>query len=280
MHLPLIALVAAFPLLGGGLPPVAEPAERSDAVEVTAAPASEAQPPRASFTTHAAVLAPGELNLEGGVQAVRFRDGATSRDIPTQLLLGLLPRLEFHVFWTGWCRQTSPEAETRAGATDPWLGLQAQFLDQASRGVDLALGYWHRFPRTSPEGGIGDGCHEDQVFLALSRRQGPFLLDVNLLQNLLPASEGQDRLRQGGVSACLTWSPHANLHLSAEVYALEGTRRGPRVVSNLWSVAYAWNERLTLDAGIDLGLSREAPRHTVFLGLSWSFGRVFGPRRP
>jgi hypothetical protein len=237
-----------------------------------AAPPIEANPNRPSFANPARTTQDGVAELELGPQRTTNPDGSSAEYVPTLLKLGLAPTLELRLGWNGPLRLDDGAGHAVSGPSDPSLGIQWNFARDAA-GFDWAVGETHKFATASVEKGLGTGRADDTLTLLASRDFGPVHLDLNVLRSWLgrPAPDA-GREGQWAGAAAFGWSLDDHWGLGAELYGIQATGQNPRILSTLWNLAYKVNPQLVLDAGVDRGLTREAP-NSVFVGLTWAMGR-------
>jgi len=63
---------------------------------------------------------------------------------------------------------------------------------------------------------------------------------------------------------------------SLDTYVLAGTELEPRAATSILAVDWAVHPRLTLDLGVEAGLTRSAQRFSLDAGLVWRVGRLWG----
>lgn len=232
-------------------------------------------PNRPTFATPSLTTQPGVLELEWGLQRVLLRDEGITHGTPTLLKLGLLRDFEVRFSDPGLMRIAPAGASAQHGLGDATVALQWCFTHDGLFGMDHALQVSHKFPTANVEKGLGSGRADDGIALFLSRDYGAFHLDVNLLQSWLgrPLEAGGGRERQPAATASLSLAMDERWSLTCEVYTLAPALGQGRISSNLWCASYKVSPRLVLDAGVDLGHTQAAPRHTVFAGLTCGQGR-------
>jgi hypothetical protein len=262
-----LSLVAFASLSGTGL--LAQEATAS-----TGAPTPT--PARELFTTSAGVTDPGVAMLNLGFQNTYERDRSEARTFPSQLALGLTPWFDVRVAWSGPTTLKDPEGNSQSGGGDPLVGSQLQFLRQDRAGLDLGLAYWHKLPRASMEKGIGSGKADDTVLATASRICGPWEFDLNAGANWIGRQEGDGRVREGVLSLAVTRAFAPGWSVSLDTYALAGTELGPRTAASILAVSWDVHPRLTLDLGVEAGLTQSAQRFALDAGLVWRVGRLWG----
>ncbi|MGA2079492.1 MAG: transporter [Holophaga sp.] len=219
-------------------------------------------------TVAAGAMEPGELQLNLGVQQAYARDGSSAGRVPTELDLGAWPRLTLRIQWSGLQRLRNEDGVV-TGSGDPSFGALLQPVSQDQAGVDLALSWWHKMPWADAEKGLGSGQPDDTVVLAASRVSGPWEVDLNAGANWIGRQEGQGRAAQALGAAAVTLACGAGWHVSGEVLALAGTELGSRDLNSMVVVSRDLNHNLTVDVGVEAGLTRAAQRMALDAGLVW-----------
>lgn len=242
-------------------------------------PPIEVNPNRPTFTNPALTTQPGLVELEWGLQRSAFREGGSSFGTPTLLKLGLVKDLELRLFAPTYLRLAPTNGPSAVGSGDFNLAVQWCYLHDGLFGLDQAVQVAHTFATAPSAAGLGNGAPIDTLTLLFSRDAGPYHVDVNLLESWIGLSPnaGGGRTRQAAGTVCITRNLTEAWSITGEVYALQATPLNARIVSNLWAVAYKVSKRLVLDAGVDVGLSRGAPRYTVFTGLTVGLARFRQP---
>lgn len=248
-------------------------------------------PNRPSFANPATTTQPGVAELEFGLQQSLPGDGSRSDTQPTLLKLGLTEHVELRLGWNGVERDRAPDGSSVSGGTDPSLGFTWRFLDQGAFGADVALSAYRTLPRASVAKGLGTGTADMQAALLMSKDFGDLHADLNVLETWAGRAGG-GRAEGGRAGGGQTGGGHARQpaaalafgyrlrgpwSLGAELYAIGASAAGPRTVSTLWNLACQVSSRLVLDAGVDRGLNRDAPRWNRFVGLTWGVGRFLRP---
>jgi hypothetical protein len=262
-----LSTLASAILLSAGLSAQEAPAE---------AAAATPNPARELFTTSAGVTEPGVAMLNLGFQSTYERDKSEARCFPSQLALGLTSWIDVRVAWSGLNTVKDPDGHSESGGGDPQIGSQLQFLRQDRAGLDLGLAYWHKLPRASVDKGIGSGKADDTLLATASRIDGPWQLDLNAGANWIGRQEGDGRVREGVVSLAVTRGLAPDWSASLDTYAVAGTELGPRTVASILAVNWQVHPRLTVDLGVEAGLTRSAQRFAIDAGLVWRVGRLWG----
>lgn len=254
------------------------------ALLLLAAPALAAQEPgaitvnpnRPSFANPATTTQPGVAELEFGLQQSLPGDGGRSDTQPTLLKLGLTEHVELRLGWNGITRKRSADGGRTTGGTDPSLGLTWRLLDQGAFGADVALSAYRTWPRASVAKGIGSGTADQEAAILVSKDFGDLHTDLNFLETWA-GQPGGGHARQPAAALAFGYKLRGPWSLGAELYAIGASAAGPRTLSTLWNLAFQVSSRLVLDAGVDRGLNRDAPRWNRFVGLTWGAGHFLRP---
>lgn len=235
----------------------------------------EVNPNRPTFATPALTTQVGAAELEFGLQNVFQRDSATAVATPTLLKLGILNDFEIRISTNGYLRLGASGEPTETGKGDLTFGAQWCFLHSGPLGLDMAIQATHKFPTANQDKGLGSGESDDMVMLLFSRDIGPNHLDVNVLQTWLghPRDDGGGTVNQPAGTVSLSHGINDTWSVGGEIYGIGRTALNPRILSNLWYVAYKVSKSLVLDCGMDIGLNHDAQKYTIFAGFTMGLGR-------
>jgi len=234
------------------------------------------KPARELFTTGAGVTDAGVLVLNAGGQYSSYRDGSEARRYPAQVDLGVFSWLDLRAAWCGPTTIKDPQGVSRSGGADPFFGGQAQALRQEQAGLDLGLAYWHKMPRASVRKGMGTGKADDTLLLTATRTQGAWEFDGNAGAIWLGRQDATGTQRQGVVSCAVSRALGAGWNASLDTFALAATSDCARSVTSILAVTRDLTPNLSVDLGVESGLTRSAERFAVDAGVVWRVGRLWG----
>ncbi len=232
----------------------------------------EAKPCRPLFSTTAGLTEPGAVELEAGLQGIAHRDGTRHGTLPFQFNVGLTEWFDLRIGSSGHNLVRDPLGQDLQGCGDPLLGGQVLLARQASAGLDVGVAVWHKFAVSRPRSCIASGGTDDTAFLVLSRASGRWAFDLNAGANWLGDRAG-GRLRQAALSCTATCAFAPGWNLSLDTYALAATRASRRTVSSILALSRDLGPDLTVDAAVEAGWTREAPRLALNVGMVWRIGR-------
>lgn len=227
---------------------------------------------RVMFTDCAEVVEPGAFQVDFGVASRNFREAERVTCLPTLLYFGVLPGLDLRVYTDGYTRMGEGDGLARHGHTDFWAGLQWQFLNASGMGIQASVNGWHKEPNANRHRGFSSGEADDDWAVVLQQTRGAWMWATRVggIWNGVSKEEGGGTVRQGYVACSLTRRLSSRANLCGEVYAIEGTRRGGHMNSTQWS--FVWEaDRATFDVGVDVGLSKAAPKWVLTAGVSKRF---------
>ena len=244
-----------------------------------------AQPERPSVATHAYVLAPGVVEVEAGLSALRPAGGAET-DLPFVAKFGPAPRTQLEVQW-GWTHRRGspivapPGVTTEAdGPIDVAFALKVRVLENAPVLANFSVQPALKLPSGSADtvAGTGTGTTDVGLLLISSRSYGRFSLDLN----------AGETWRSGAGTAAprtatlLTVSGGADLGrgwaFGLELFDYPGTS-GPAGASPQIGLTigptHALRKWVVIDAGVVVNVSG-LPANSLYAGVTWNVGRIPG----
>jgi outer membrane putative beta-barrel porin/alpha-amylase len=230
-----------------------------------------AQPERPTVATHAGTVAPGWLEVETGIEADRFDDGAHAQSFPTLLKFGLASHLQL-----GIGVPAVRPAGSSLGLGDVYASLKWRLLDHAPVVGDFAILPALKVPTGSESAGRGTGTTDVSLLAISSHSIGAVALDINV---------GYTRRSGDGTAApknASVWTVSTGgrvtgpLGFAAEVFGFPGTS-GPAgadgIVALLGGPTVTIESWFVLDAGVIIPLTGPQPR-ALYSGLTWNVGRL------
>jgi len=247
-----------------------------------------AQPERPSVATHAYVVAPGVVEVEAGVAALRPARAAET-DVPLVVKLGLTPRTQLELEW-GWTHRhfaPSPappdvpgeiQQASANGLVDLALALKLRVLENAPVLANFSVQPSLKLATGSAASGTGTGTTDAGLLLISSRSLGRFGLDLNAgatwrggdgavaprTATLLTASGGVDLGHGWGFGLELFDYPGTSGPAGAPPQV--GMTIGPTRTVRPW---------LVFDAGVVANVSG-LPANSLYAGVTWNVGRIRG----
>lgn len=222
----------------------------------------------------------GVVELEYGLERQWPGSGANRDDLSGGLRMGLTRNLDFH--WSSSAfLHVMDGSGNRTGFGDTWLGLKYRFLKQTKRRPSLGLFYAAKAPSASVALGLGSGRVDHAISFLASKDIHRLHLDFNVIALLAgrPAASGFDHDTGFALSNWFTLTPRLNLVVEPYGYTLLN-QGSPAFASTMIGFNYKVQPRLYLDSGLDFGVTSEAPRERVFVGVTYALGNVYSWMRP
>ncbi|MBM3486350.1 MAG: transporter [Alphaproteobacteria bacterium] len=219
---------------------------------------------RPGFTIAPDPVARGRLQLEGGYQFTRDRNGQSSRTHTLPILMlrtGIADNLEVQIGWTGsiWTRV---DGERPHDFSDLTVGIKTRLLDQS--GIVPAIGVSGMLSIPSGSSGATSGDVDPSLAFNWSYSfDGGY--GIGGTARFDAVNNGGDRSDQGGASLIGTVPLFGPVSVYAEYFVLVSETIGPRHVANggfIWLV----NDNLQLDVNAGAGLNERAEDYFVGAG--------------
>lgn len=226
-------------------------------------------PQRPLLSINPDTTAAGTLEVESGMAI----DPDDSFRWPTTVKWGMAERTELFASTSLW---THLDANGADGPEDLQLGLRQRLLDEDETRPGVAVQVKNQLPTGNDQNGLGSGG--TQVFFAgtASKHFGAERLTAFYQLGLLDDPNGGRPDLEHDLALALShgldeqWSLFGELGgviVNAYDYNAAFTNLGAR---------YAVNQFLTLDVGVEIGLSPDAPDFQLLFGGSWNLGGFSG----
>jgi hypothetical protein len=231
----------------------------------------DAQPERPSVATHAFTVAPGWIEIEGGMEFDRYPDHTHGETAPLVAKIGLTSHTQLEV-------QTPlvHSAGLHAAAGDLLVGVKWRALADAPVVANFALFPTMKFATGSTSDGAGTGTTDLGIVLISSRGFGDVSLDLNVgvvhrfgHEDLAPHDSRMWAVSFGGpLRGPVGWA--------AELYGFPHTA-GPAgeesVVATLFGPTMTVRGWLIVDAGVIVPMTGPQP-NAVYAGGVYNIGRI------
>lgn len=200
--------------------------------------------------------------------------GPQLRQTPFLIKYTFNPRWEINVGGSGFM-QMQNVVGTPSTFGDPSVGVKYLMVKAANaKASNQSLQLQYKFPISDPKLGFSSGRPDQQLTYFYSQDYGRVHLDVNLWTTDLGAPDGTRRLQLGqGVGITVPINKSGNLSLESEWHNFARAGGSVPATSSFMEVLYySVNPRLTLAAGVDLGLTAATPKQTYMFGAIFLFG--------
>lgn len=229
-----------------------------------------ANPQRPSFASNAGTTVPGYLELEAG--------GAFDSDwfsTPCVLKFGL-GRIADASFGFTPVVGTDENGSTEVGIGDTLLAGKIRFFE--SPDGNAAIEGFVKIPTADEDKGLGTGDVDAGFRFIASRVWGRNAFDFNLggaFAGVPDATSNDARW-----TTILSWQRRAGdrLGVYGELFIEFLPAADVENISTDWGITYTLNPSFVFDAGINVGLSDDAPDWQVLFGVTKVLGRFFQAR--
>lgn len=231
-----------------------------------------AQPERPTVSTPASTVAPGWVEVEGGLEVDNYTNHSRGDIGPIAVKIGLAPRWQL----------TLQEAVIRApgaqvtGLGDVAAALKWRVAEERPVVGDLAILTTLKVPTGSIENGDGTGTTDLSMTLIASRGLGPVAVDLNYGVTRR-SGNGDVAPRHASLWAAAASGPvHRSVGWMSEVFgfpATTGTSGSGASVGLIEGVTLQVRKWLVLDAGVAIPVRGPQP-HALFTGLTCNIGSL------
>jgi hypothetical protein len=222
----------------------------------------------------------GVVELEYGLERQWPGDGANRDDLSGGLRFGLTPKLDFHWSSSEFVHLMNGGGD-RTGYGDNWLGLKYRFLGQTKHRPALGVFYDAKVPSASVALGLGSGKVDHSISFLASKDVRKLHFDFNVVELLAgrPAATGFDH---NTGFALATWVPVTKrLTGVVEPYGYNSLNPGnPAFASAMVGFNYKVQPRVYVDAGLDLGVTHDAPHKRVYVGITYAMANLYSWMKP
>ena len=230
-----------------------------------------AMPERPSVATHAGTVAPGFVEIEGGVEVDHYDDASSGGLVPAVIKIGLASHLQLTVQ----APIVRPSGEG-TGVGDVSVGIKWRVADDTPLFGDLAVLPSIKLPSGSATTGAGTGTTDAGLLLISSKQWGAVSLDLNVGVTHR-SGDGNDVPRNSTLWAVSFGGPVAGLvGWGAEVYgypATSGPAGSEAIVAVLVGPTFELRNSLVLDVGFIAPITGPQPR-AFFAGFTYNVGSL------
>ena len=243
--------------------------------------ASEIQnnPNRPTVANPADITQYGVLEIEYGWDHGWPAAGQRFNDAAGLLKFGVLCDVELRWTTTSFLSQ-SDALGTQRGFGDNWLGPQVRFYRQTARVPSMAVGFATKIPSASSAKGLGSGRVDYQLNFLASKDLLGVHFDFNVSQFWIgrPTAAGFDTVQQ--MNLAFGQKIYRNLQFQGEFYGNTTLNPAtPAFSSGLAALVWNVTKRLEIDAGMDTGITHDAPRRRIFVGFTYSIANLYEEAR-
>jgi hypothetical protein len=217
----------------------------------------------------------GVAEMEYGVERQWQGAGAGHSDFAGGLRFGITPRLDFHWASADFMSITD-SGGNRQGFGDTWLGLKYKISPQRKYVPSFGVFYSAKVPSASDRNGMGTGQVDHSLSFLASKDVRRVHFDFNVIELLAgrPTAPGVDHNTGLSLASWVTVTPR--LSVVVEPYGYTSLNpSSPAFASTMVGFNYKVQPRVFLDAGLDLGVTPDAPHKRVYFGVTCAVANLY-----
>jgi len=239
----------------------------------TEADRSRIEPDRPDVTNSAHLVPSGQLQIEIGGVYTRASQEMKGFGSPVLARIGISRSIEARISGDGWVGRTD-RTDRQSGFGNVQAGAKVRLLSDSHGEPIVSVLPVINVPTASASKGLGSGDVDYTLTILAGADVGTRShVDANYGVGQIGAGGGHPHFAQHlvSVSASLSadrWDPYG------EVFWVSEQEPGGSVVAafDVGAICHL-RDRLALDGGVQLGLSRAAPNFSLFAGVSVGFRR-------
>jgi hypothetical protein len=225
-------------------------------------------PSRPTVSNPAEFQRPGVLQLEFGFNSdFRAPSNTSEEDFPLALRFAVSRRVLFEVdLDSPLSQKVSGRRQTSGGDTQ--VGIQFVLQHEKETRPGIALAYYIKLPSASETKGLGTGRVDHNFIGLMSKKVRGTTVDFNVIYLLAGRTTDSGRASSGQAALAASHDLTKRWGLQGEISGFSHNDAQPGAMFALGAVTYQVNRRLVVDSGMRFGLTRDAPRYGLFMGMT------------
>lgn len=238
------------------------------------------QPARPGVADPAEFQKAGVLQIEYGYDAnFRAKDFRTQQSAPLSLRFAATSRLLLAANLDTVESERDESGTRMTGIGDASIGFQVVALKDTERHPALAFAYYVKLPSASKEKRLGTGRFDHKFITLLSKKFGSVDMDLDGAALVVGREDAAGWVTGGQGALSFSGEFKNGFGLEGELSGQTKDDEQPKGVYALGAVTYKVNRRLSLDGGIRIGLTDDAPRFGVFAGATVGVADLYRKKR-
>jgi hypothetical protein len=231
-------------------------------------------PSRPTISNGADTTQCGVVEMEYGLERQWPGGGIHRDDLTGGLRFGINRKLDFHWASADFLR-IADGSGTRTGFADTWLGAKYHFLDQSGNRPGLGFFYQVKIP-AGERLGLSTGKVDQSFAFLVSKDIHPIRFDFNVIPLLAGRVNGSGWDHNVGFALSGAMPLTRGLSVVGEGYGVTALNaETPAFGSSLLAFTYQLTPRLTLDTGLEVGVTHDAPKKRVFVGVTYAIANLY-----
>jgi hypothetical protein len=238
------------------------------------------KPARPGVSDPAEIQKAGVLQIEYGYDAsFRAKDFRSQQSAPLSLRFAATGRLLLAANLDTVESERDESGTRMTGVGDASIGFQVVALKDTRRHPALAFAYYAKLPSASREKGLGTGRFDHKFLTLLSRKFGSVDMDLEGAVLVVGREDAAGWVTGGQGAVSFSREFENGFGVESELSGQTKDDEQPKGLYALGAVTYKVNRRLSLDGGIRVGLTDDAPRFGVFAGASVGVADLYRKKR-
>ena len=232
-----------------------------------------------SMTTYAArplatddawTVEKGEFQLEAGCDALRQDNDDREYSPSLTLTYGLLERMDLGI-GSGYVFSHPKEGERENGMADTEVKLKYRWIDEKNWRPAFAVSGLLKIPTASESKGLGSGQADFGINAILTKTLSKrWIIHLNLGYTFIGEDHVNNELNYSIAAQFLLTEKWGLVGEIVGVNNFNG-RHGDDPFSGLIGTYYSITDKITWDAGLEIGMNKAAPDVRLTTGLTWLF---------
>lgn len=225
-------------------------------------------PSRPTVSNPAEFQRPGVLQLEFGFNSNFHGPGDSSEeDFPLAVRFAASRRILLELDLDSPLSQEVMGVRT-TGAGDTQLGIQAVLQHEKETRPGIAVAYYIKLPSARETKGLGTGRTDHNVVGLISKKIDGTTIDFNAVYLLAGRTTGSGHASSAQGALAASHEATKRWGLQGEISGFSRNDAQPGMMFTLGGATYQVNRRVVLDGGLRAGLTHDAPRVGLFVGMT------------
>ena len=233
-------------------------------------------PARPTVSNPAEFQKPGVLQLEFGYNGnFRSSEFKSQDDAPLALRFAVNRRLLVELDTDSPFSQKDSSNFRQTGAGDTQLGIQGVLQTENESRPGVALAYYIKLPTASREKNLGTGRVDHSFIGLVSKKIDKTTIDFNAIYLLAGRTSRKGFASSGQGALAVSQEITKKFGIQSEISGSSRSDEQSGAMFGLGVVTYQINKRIVLDSGARFGLTSNAPRFGIVVGITVGVANLY-----